>query len=303
MHLQQQDLFLQIVSAWQAMVGASERTRAAEQTLQRLRAYQAQMRRRVAVEASPRIDLELVDARFLQTEVELTTALTSLQVATTRLEQLSGLVRLAPRVRMVAPPPTLRDTQTFTERIQQTDWLFVASEHPVVAKARTEVAQVRQRLEAKKAEALPQVFVRSYQPIGAIPTSSDTRMSTFIGLRYTPGAGFSNLSEAQATASRITSAELAVEATLLEMQQTLQNDREEYINSRSRIAALEKAVNGSALVLESYQRQFEASRKTWQDLLNAVRELAQNQYALADAQASMIGAMHRLQIRMGLDPQ
>jgi len=34
-----------------------------------------------------------------------------------------------------------------------------------------------------------------------------------------------------------------------------------------------------------------------------VRELAQNQYALADAQASMVGSMHRLQIRMGQDPR
>jgi hypothetical protein len=31
--------------------------------------------------------------------------------------------------------------------------------------------------------------------------------------------------------------------------------------------------------------------------------LAQNQYALADAKASMAAAMLRLQIRMGQDPQ
>jgi adhesin transport system outer membrane protein len=56
-------------------------------------------------------------------------------------------------------------------------------------------------------------------------------------------------------------------------------------------------------VLVSYQRQFQASKKTWQDLLNAVRELAQNQYALADARASLQGAMYRLQIRTGQDIQ
>ena len=68
------------------------------------------------------------------------------------------------------------------------------------------------------------------------------------------------------------------------------------------ISALEKSVYGADLVLESYQRQFEASRKTWQDLLNAVRELAQNQYALADANARLMGARHRLEIRMGQSP-
>ena len=87
------------------------------------------------------------------------------------------------------------------------------------------------------------------------------------------------------------------------MQQALQSDNEEYVNARLRIAALEKSVEGSDLVLASYKRQFEAGKKTWLDLLNAARELAQNQYSLADAQASMLGAMHRLQLRMGEAPQ
>ena len=87
------------------------------------------------------------------------------------------------------------------------------------------------------------------------------------------------------------------------MQQTFQNDQEEFVNARTRMAALEKSVVSSALVLESYQRQFQAGRKQWQDLLNQVRELAQNQYALADAQATMVGAMYRLQIRMGQEPK
>ena len=63
-YLQQQDLFLQIISAWQNMQASRERVKVAESTLDRLKAYQAQMRRRVEVEASARIDLELVDARM-----------------------------------------------------------------------------------------------------------------------------------------------------------------------------------------------------------------------------------------------
>lgn len=302
-YLQQQDLFIQIVSAWQNMMAASERLKAAELTLMRLKGYQAQMRRRVEAEASPRIDLELADARLLQTEVEYTTAKTSLQVATTRLEQLSGEESLAARVATALYPKALLDTQVFSQQLPDIDWLYIASDHPVTAKARIEVLQVRRRLDAKKAEAFPQVFARVYKPIGTTPTSNDTSTTAFLGMRYSPGAGFSNVVEAQAIGTRIASAEQAVEAAMREMQQTLQNDREEFINARSRIAALEKSVASSDLVLESYQRQFQAGRKQWQDLLNQVRELAQNQYALADAQASMVGAMYRLQIRMGQDPK
>ena len=98
--------------------------------------------------------------------------------------------------------------------------------------------------------------------------------------------------------TRIASAELSVDAAALELYQVLLSDREEYLNARHRIRALEKAVEGSELVLASYKRQFEASKKTWLDLLNAVRELAQNQYNQADAQATMEAAMNRLQLRM-----
>ena len=302
-YLQQQELFVQVVAAWQNMIAARERVKAAKLTVTRLEGYQAQMRRRVEAEASPRIDLELADARLLQTEVELTTAQTSLQVAMTRLEQLTGDERLALRLPHVLYPLTLADTDFFSYQITNTDWFIVATEHPVAAKARIEVLQARRRLEAKQAEAYPQLFVRVYKPIGSIPTSSDTTTTTFLGMRYSPGAGFSNFAEAQAMGTRIQSAEQTVEAAIREMQQTLQNDREEFVNARTRITSLEKSVASSALVLESYQRQFQAGRKQWQDLLNQVRELAQNQYALADAQAAMIGAMYRLQIRMGQDPK
>lgn len=302
-YLQQQDLFLQVVSAWQNMIAANERFKAAQQTLTRLEAYQAQMRRRVEAEASPRIDLELADARMLQTEVEWTTSKASLLVATTRLEQLSGEERLSLRVPTAAYPLARMATQDFEDELLRSDLFALASEHPAAAKARIEVLQLHRRLDAKQAEAYPQLFVRVYKPMGVLPTNSDTSTTTFLGWRYSPSAGFANLVEAQAIGTRIASAEQAVEATVRELQQSLQNDREEFVNARMRVAALEKSVASSALVLESYQRQFQAGRKQWQDLLNQVRELAQNQYALADAQASMVGSMYRLHIRMGRDPK
>jgi adhesin transport system outer membrane protein len=162
---------------------------------------------------------------------------------------------------------------------------------------------LRRTLEAKNSEAYPQVYARVVKPIGAGSSSNDLSTTYFLGMRYTPGPGFSNLIQAQAIGTRIDGAEQSVDTAIREMQQTLQTDREEFVNARHRIEALEKSVASSAVVLESYQRQFQAGRKQWQDLLNQVRELAQNQYALADAQASMVGAQARLQIRMGQVPK
>lgn len=297
--LNQQDLFLQIISAWQSMLTAREKVKLAETTLERLRAYQAQMRRRVEVEASARIDLELVDARLLQTDVERMTGQTSLQVAITRLEQLSGLESLIHRVNSAPPMPSLHETSSFTNAVNATDLQSVALKAPTVAKERAIMRQAQKKFDGKKSEAWPQIYVRTYKPLSTIPGNTDTSMTTFVGMSYTPGAGLSTLAEAKALETRLTAAQFSVDLASLEMQQVLQTDREEYINARLRISALEKSVEGSELVLASYKRQFEAGKKSWLDLLNAVRELAQNQYNLADAKASMFGAMSRLQLRMG----
>ena len=302
-NLVQQDLSLQVVMAWQNLIASNERVKFAKLTRTRLVGYQAQIRRRVEAEASPRIDLELADARLLQTEVELLTAQTSLQVAVRRLEQLSGVQQLEDRVPFAVYALSRIETQPFVDRLNQADLQQVALVHPVTAKARMDVLLLRRSLDAKNAEAFPQVYFRVVKPIGGSSSISDLSTTYFVGLRYTPGPGFANLIEAQAIGTRIDGAEQAIDTAIREMQQTLQTDREEFVNARNRIEALEKSVASSAVVLESYQRQFQAGRKQWQDLLNQVRELVQNQYALADAQASMVGAQARLQIRMGQVPK
>lgn len=301
--LVQQDVYLQVVMAWQNLIASNERVRFAKLTRSRLVDYQAQIRRRVEAEASPRIDLELADARLLQTEVELLTGQTSLQVAIQRLEQLSGVQLLAQRVPNATYPLSKQETQAFLNELDQTDLQQVALVHPVTGKARMDVLALRRSLDAKNSEAYPQVYARVVKPIGAGSASNDLATTYFLGMRYTPGPGFSNLIQAQAIGTRIDGAEQSIDTAIREMQQTLQTDREEFVNARNRIEALEKSVSSSAVVLDSYQRQFQAGRKQWQDLLNQVRELAQNQYALADAQASMVGAQARLQIRMGQIPK
>ena len=299
--LQKQELSLQIVAAWQNLVAAVQRINVAKTSLERLTKYQEQMRRRVEAEASSRIDLELADARVQQTEVEMASAESSLIIALSRLQQLTGEDDLHARLHTMAPVPTLRMTGVYSDVLKNVDWRVAASEHPSVAKAHFEFEQAKTRLDAKHAEGWPQLYVRSYQPFGAAPTSNDTSMTTFLGIRYSPGAGFSNFAEQKAMGTRISSAEQSIQTAMREVMQNLQNDREEFINARVRIGVLEKSVNSSALVLESYQRQFESGRKQWLDLLNAAREFTQNQYALVEAQAVMVGSMHRLQIRMGQD--
>lgn len=296
--LQRQELSLQIVAGWQALAGSIARISVAKEALRRLEGFEMQMQRRVQAKASPIIDLELVSARLLQTSVELLSAQSSLRGALVRLEQLSGRQGLAQQVPTIEAPPSVQATQPFADALTNMDLRLVAVDSDSAAKARTEGVLAQARLETRQANQWPQVYARLDLPMGRPPGGNSGRPIAFIGLSYTPGAGLSNLAQAQAQATRVQSQEQTLSAAIRLMEEALQNDREEFDNSRARVIALGQASQGAVLVLESFERQFQAGRKTWVDLLNAVRDLAQNQYAQADTQTAMAGAMHRLEIRL-----
>lgn len=301
--LVQEDLYLQITNAWQNLLASRERMSVSQQAISRLQGYQIQMQRRVKAEASPRIDLELANSRILQTQVEYQQAKNTFSQALTRIEQYTGrndlkaLMAKSDAVIAIVPPLVF---ESELSQINLEQWIW---QHPAIAKAKAETAQSQSRLDQKQSETWPQIYARVSQPLSNSLPGYPTGPAAFLGVRYSSSAGFSNHLQAQALATRVASAEELVNAVANELRQSLQVDQDEYFNAKSRLRSLELAVQGSDLVLDSYQRQFQGGKKTWQDLLNAVRELAQNQYALADARASMLGAAYRVQIRAGLEIQ
>ncbi|MEY2780420.1 MAG: hypothetical protein RL307_124, partial [Pseudomonadota bacterium] len=300
-NLQMQDVALQIIGAWQTLLAAQQRLNAATHTLERLQAFVQQMERRVAAELSAPIDLELVQARVLQTQVEFASAQNSKNLAIHRLEQLSGIKGLAAQISLPPLNASLLQAKEFVRELQSMDLNQQAGNSPVVTKARLDAERAKYDHEAVKAQNFPTVYVRSNQPLTkqASGFEINTGMTTFLGLRYSPGAGFATASQTEAMQIRMNSAQEKIQSAIQEMEQLLRSDREEAINAEIRIQALESSVHGSDRVLQSYKDQYVANRKSWLDLMNAVRELAQNEYALADTQASLLGAMWRLQVRLG----
>ena len=296
--LQQRQIYLQISNAWQSMWAAHARVQVAQKTMDRLNGFRVQMQRRVDAEASSRIDLVFANSRQLQTQVELDAAQRNLKVALLKLEQLSGEVNLRQRLQALAPFPALPMAAPFLQQLQQIDWVDLAVRAPAVQIARSDVVSAYNRLRTKEAEKWPQLYVRLDVPIGNNYFNANNSTVVFAGLSYTPGAGFANVVEAQALSTRVAKSEQGVEVAMKDIQETMQNDREEFLNAYAQISALEKSVAGSDMVLASFERQFQANRKTWLDLLNQVRELAQNEYALVDAQASLVGSRLRLEINM-----
>jgi outer membrane protein TolC len=76
-------------------------------------------------------------------------------------------------------------------------------------------------------------------------------------------------------------------------------DWEELQAARARLENAREARSMSAEVFASYSRQYVAGRKTWIDVLNAVRETTQADFAMADVNAQALAAGERLRLRTG----
>ncbi|MNT38246.1 hypothetical protein D3C72_1744320 [compost metagenome] len=69
--------------------------------------------------------------------------------------------------------------------------------------------------------------------------------------------------------------------------------------SRQRLGNAGEASTTSTQVFESYARQYVIGRKSWNDVLNAVRESTQARFSLEDTRAQAIAASLRLAAQTG----
>ena len=293
METQRQSTGLQVIEAWGTLLAGFGRKRAAQQMLGQLRLHESMMLRRVAGQLSTQIDLELVNSRILQAQVELTQAQTSIQASITRLTNLTSLPGLEAELATAPPMASRTAIDRQFRMLAESDWDTAANRQPAVLRAVEEMHLSQERINVKRAQAYPQVYGRFDQALNGQRNST-----AYVGLRYTPGAGFANFAEESALASRALALEESANAARIEARQSLDLDRDNLRDSSQRAQSLDAAVQGAQRVLESYQRQFTAGRKSWIDLMNAVRELAQNAYSLADANASQASALYRLQLRV-----
>jgi adhesin transport system outer membrane protein len=301
--LEQQDLAVKTINAWEAMLSAQRRLNAANMTVTVIEDFKAQMTRRVDSKASPAIDLALVEARLLQTQVERLAAANGLRMALQSLSRLTGMTQLAEQAwadaPQVAAPPSRAGVAAFRMQLRAVDRGALTSNHPLVQKAQLEYAVANAQLKTKLADRWPQAYVRIEQPLANNPLTGSNQASYLVGLRYAPGAGFSTQLEAAALAERLEAQSHDIDAATRTVTQLVFDDEQTFETNAIQAQAQGESLLGAQRVLASYERQFQAGRKTWQDLLNAAREVVQSEFNLGDAQSAMQGAMYRLQVRLG----
>jgi adhesin transport system outer membrane protein len=161
-------------------------------------------------------------------------------------------------------------------------------------------AQVRQQeldVEIRKAQLLPEVYARAEHQQGSFTSFGPSSANRFfIGLSATPGAGLSALSGVDAAVARLQSFQSELDATRRSLIEQVSLEHVSALTQAQRRVSLRSGLSSTQAMVDSWDRQFLAGRKTWVEVMNAARELAQAQTALAEVEVGYVVATWRLAV-------
>jgi adhesin transport system outer membrane protein len=273
------DIVLEVVSAYYDYVLAAEREEALRQSLAEHRELLSSIERRVEQEVSPLADFTLGRSRTAQVELDLASAGELRESARARLLELTGGVAIEPQL----PSGGLRDALPPEELAL--DEALSCSPTLEALTDQVDVAEAQKR--AARGNLFPRVLLQLSQ-------NEITGARAAIVVRAQTGNGLSQLTAIDSAGARIERAMAEYSDAQRRLREQLRRD---YINARAARQRIESgaiAADTTALLIESYQRQFIAGRRSWLDVMNAVREAATARLSEADARVTVAAATARI---------
>ncbi|WP_081995976.1 TolC family protein [Croceibacterium mercuriale] len=270
---------IDVTTAYYQQVLGEERIGVLTDSLEQHRILVGSIERRVAQEVSPQVDLTLARSRVAQIELELAGARELQDRARARLLQLTGGVPVVP----VLPPPVSAEAMPLLEQAVA-DGLQCS---PTLQALLSQVDAAEARRRVARGELLPQVLFQLSQNeiIGA---------RAALVVRAETGSGLSRLAAIDSAEARIARAFAEFGQAERELREQLQTDYVQLRAAQDRIAYGAFAADTAADLIESYQRQFIAGRRSWLDVMNAVREAANARLSESEARVTAATSAARI---------
>lgn len=278
-----QDIALRVTNAYFETVRASRRLAILNASLDQHRRLTESIARRVDQEVSARSDLDLANSRTAQLEQDASFAIAQRDSNLQTLRLLIGDPVYdpgeAPRYDAAVHHPALDNAIAEALQCDPNRRRFQAE--TLVARADVRIAE---------ADIMPNLSAQySHNEV--------TGDRVALVLRASTSGGLSQLSTLQAAKLRRQASELQITTAERTLQDSVNVDLVENASTRGRIVSNETALTASRTVTESYQRQFTAGRRTWLDVMNAVREATSAELAESDAEISAMASAARILLR------
>lgn len=280
------DLSLRVIGAYVEALRQRARQQHAANGVKEHEKLLGMIRRRVAQEVSSLTDQRLAESRSYQAENDLSAATQALNNALAQLAQLAGrpVAGLSGRDAHESEAPTGLEVAL----AQALAW------SPTLRRLAYEEEAASADIAARRSVYLPQLALRLEKNVGQM---NDSRI--MLVLQAQPGAGLSAGSGIDAAVARREAARMAREAAERDLRERVTLDWNELTAARGRVENANRSRAMSVEVFESYARQYVIGRKSWIDVLNAVREATQSDLASEDARAQVLAASLRLSAQSG----
>ena len=286
-----QQLALRVVQNYGDWLGAYLKILANEKSMATHIRLHEQVKRRIQQGLSSDSDLTQAVTRLESLVSDIAVARAQQDIAEARLGQLVGrpVVTNSLRAALASPHALSLGLPMLLVQAQATN--------PSIQKARAQASVQESVIAERRADFLPEVYLRAEQQYGNYAyRNAPSASRLFIGLSSKFGPGMSSRSELQSAQLQHQAYLEEINVQALAVSEQVLTDFTLVASSQVRLTSLETSLNAAQEVSNSYERQFLAGKKTWLDVMNAARELAQTESQLADTESTQLVVTWRLAI-------
>lgn len=286
-----QQLALRTVQNWGDWRASRQKVYALQESLQTHQRLYELIQRRVETGVSAEADEVLALSRLEQTRAEWMVAQAQLTTALARFEQLIGQPIDSAQLERYAVQSV--DAKEELVSLMERAW----RNSPTAAKLQAQTKVLETELQIRRAQMMPEVYARAEHQQGSFNSSGLSSANRFfIGLSATPGAGLSLLSGVDAALARLQANEAEMDTARRNLIEQVSIEHISVLTQQQRLRSLVAGLRWIQAMVDSWDRQFLAGRKTWVEVMNAARELAQAHSVLAEVEVAQVVASWRLAV-------
>jgi adhesin transport system outer membrane protein len=288
------DVAYKVVAAWQRAAAAGARVAAATKAIAELQLLGEMVKRRVAAGLSPEVELLLLSARLEQALADLNDGRVESQIALSLLTQLSGSsVSDLPVATQLADADLARDENAVAD--------IAVRASPTVMRLEAEREAAEDSAALARNAMLPTLVLHVDRQYGRTAGSLDpgTRATIALEQSFGPGLGMATRAAADSASANVSASLHAIEAARRDLLSRVAGDLAAMRLALEQEETARVSLEALTAVTQSYQRMFTAGRRTWLELLNAVRDQNDAHRAVLMARVQSSAAMLRVRVDMG----
>jgi adhesin transport system outer membrane protein len=282
-------LSLRVVQAYGEWLSAHLKAQASQKSEDTHNRLLRQVQRRIDEGVSAESDRVLAQGRLDAVRADVTAARAQGDTALARLGQLLGRPIAGDALASTVATPRAVNAQA-AALLEQ-----ALGQSAALQKALSQVRVQEATVLERRADLLPEVYLRAERQYGNFNFANGAPVNRlFVGVNSRLGAGLSGLSNVAAARGQLEAALAEVQVQTRNLNEQVLADHAQFMATERRLSSVQASLRSAQSVSESFDRQFLAGRKTWLDVMNAARELAQTEALIADLLATQVVVSWRL---------